>query len=264
MIRRSTAPFVSIYTPILRGLKTIQQRFLGHTTPTAADRLLFGLLSIELSVVVAYVLSFVLRGQANNLVDLNRFRSFPGWFAAGQLLVIGCVLIGITLFRSPTSRRPSALFFRMTGAVFLVLSANENILLVRRMRSLLFRSDALVQTLGYRGVLYGFAISVGGLFLVLIRRDLRYLWHHYRRYLVMVGFGFGLVMLGLGLDALTNDLLIPAYRRDPGNVLKAIAIILATATEEFGEMAGMSFVLYSLVAPITQALNLGIGEREAL
>lgn len=205
-----------------------------------ARTLFFGLLAIELLLLAAYLTLHVLgagfeAGPLRPWLDLGDDTSLPAWFSSVQLFLVGVVLLVAALNNGrPHVVRPS--FLAAAGLVFVFLSADEGARIHEKITEV--ARAGRVDWLLIRGA-YGAWIMVylaaGALLLAAGRRSLLALWRHLHPEMqVAVAGALVFVTGGIGVELI-------GFYLAPGSTPYKVA----TAVEEFLEMAGVSVMLYA-------------------
>ena len=200
----------------------------------------FGLLAIELLLLAAYLTLHVLgagleAGPLRPWLDLGADTSVPAWFSSIQLFLVGAVLLVAALNNGrPDVVRPS--FLAAAGLAFVFLSADESARIHEKITEVA-RAGQLNWLLihGTHGAWIMVYLVAGALLLAAGRRSLLALWRHLRHEMQVAAAG-ALVFVagGVGVELIGFYLV-------PGSTPYKVA----TAVEEFLEMAGVSVMLYA-------------------
>lgn len=202
-----------------------------------ARKLLYGLLLIEICLVLAYAFVNIVGFPSLNFiwfVNLDEEGNFPAWFSAMQLFMIGLVFLLNSRLRKPREV-PSAWFFRTVGAAFIFLSADEAAKVHENLHFVLasiFKGDASYW-------IYFYAVIAVALVLV-FHRSMIAMAKQYRRESHLMAVGLVVIILG-AVVLETVSFMFLRSGSTPGWYLIEVAV------EEFLEMFGCSIVLYGAV-----------------
>lgn len=214
-------------------------------TTQEAKKTLYWLISIELLLIIAYIITHVASsplsvGPLRKLFDLNGDLSIPGWFSSIQLFIVSAILFIISR-RNQRKQYLPASFFMTVSLIFLFLSMDEGaaihekITLIARKLSLdwmMFKGSHGAWIMVYT------VIAVPVIFLVM--RYFRTAWIHFRREsLIAIGGATVFIMGAVGFEIISYLFL----RSASTTVLYNVEVIF----EEFFEMSGISVILYAVL-----------------
>lgn len=204
-----------------------------------ANRLLAAFILFELGLILIFVANKVFDNPLETFrvwFDLAGEGTIPAWFSSVQLCLIGLVFVLGSRLIDP-SDSPSPLFFRMVGAGFIFLSADEAASIHEGMTLMLRGFEWIPRFKGGRGIWVFIYLPIGFILFLATSRKLLALWRRYRRPTCIMAIGVAIYLLAaVGLEVIGFQFL----RSGTTPLLYKAELVL----EEFLEMAGASIILY--------------------
>lgn len=208
-------------------------------SPAAARRLLWILLSVEVLLVAAYILTRIISpatpwGPLRGFFNVDREVSIPTWFSAVQLFALAIVVLS----QAAEAAELRTLLIVM-GCAFLFLSMDE----AAAVHDSLFRAAKNAKIPWLKGVEYlawmlPYA-AAGVIGLVVGLRPALIMWRRFPRETVCIALGAVIFAGGgMGMEIVTHVLYMIAVNA---------RFYLAVVAEEFFEMAGVSVMLYGFL-----------------
>lgn len=207
-----------------------------------ARTILLGLLAVELLLLTAYLSFHVLGaslevGPLRPFFDLGADTSIPAWFSSTQLFLVGAAL----LVTAANNRRPDVVpsaVVTIAGLIFVFLSADESARIHEKITEVA-RAGQVSWLLirGTSGAWITVYLVAGALMLALGWRWVAALWRRQPREAHLAAAGALLFVAGgIGVE-------IVGFYLVPGSTPYKVA----TAVEEFLEMAGVSVMFYAVL-----------------
>ncbi len=213
-----------------------------------ARRILKLLILCEAVMVGIYLGSHLLGNPSYGIratFDLDGEACLPAWFTAVQLFVIGILLLVAS--RACHRQGPSPTFLKLVGAGFIYISADEAAMIHERAQGLLKYLKGLPNINGH-GVWVFIYMAIGILILLASRRHLFSLWENFRQEMSVALVGLGIFLFSaVGLEIISY-----LFLRSGAT---PFIYVLEVALEEFGEMAGVSVMLYGVLQFVLQILQ---------
>jgi hypothetical protein len=203
-----------------------------------ANKLLFGLILFELSLVLIYSADTLLGSPSwsiQQLFDLDGEGNIPAWFSSVQLFLIGLIFL-LRNRQTDLDHSPSPLFFLMVSTGFIFLSADEVASVHEKISVTLKHVEYMPRFKGDHGMwIFIYALICVILFLATFR-SLAAMWNRYRHATFMMAVGMGIAVLGgVFLEVISYQFLRGG--------LTPLLYSVEVALEEFLEMSGASVML---------------------
>lgn len=199
---------------------------------------LYSLLSIEILLVIAYLLTkFLLPQHEIEFFDLDKEGNLGSWFSSSQLLLIGFVCLAIQFISRKTDNNYPKPIFLFGFFIFVFLSCDEatsihekinHVFAILNLYSLNFRDNLGLWILPYTIVM----LSI----LFLLKDSFIKLWKEHRSELILAISG-GMVFL---LGAIVLEIISYLYLRDRQHMT---LYYIESAFEEYFEMLGATIML---------------------
>jgi hypothetical protein len=202
----------------------------------------------ELLLILFYWIDILLGSPSpvlHALVDLDGEGNLPAWFSSFQLALIS-LGFWLLVFEHRNGERPSRLFLILWASVFLLWSVDETAMLHERATALLgsrYVDWLPAYLLDHKIIIFTIAVVL----LIALRilwRDLAVMWQHYRHESLLAIQGFAICIFG---GAILETI---GYKFFAGGV-NPFLYQTEVCFEEFLEMLGASFILYSSVSLVT-------------
>jgi hypothetical protein len=218
---------------------TSQSAFRLTYTAAAARRLLWILLSVEVLLTAAYILTRIIApatpwGALRGFFNVDQEVSIPTWFSAAQLFALAIVVLS----QAAEAAELRTLLI-VIGCAFLFLSMDE----AAAVHDSFFKAAQNAKIPWLKGVEYlawmvpYTVAAVIGLLIGL--RPALIMWCRFRRETLCIALGAAIfVGGGMGMEMVTHVLYMIAVNA---------RFYLAVAAEEFFEMAGVSVMLYGFL-----------------
>ena len=203
----------------------------------AARRLLWILLSVEVLLAAAYILTRIIApatpwGPVRGFFNVDQEVSIPTWFSAVQLFALATVVLS----QAAEAGELRTLLI-VIGCAFLFLSMDE----AAAVHDSFFKAAQnakLLKGVEYLAWMVPYA-AAGVIGLVIGLRPALRMWRHFPRETVCIALGVAIFAGGgMGMEMVTHVLYMIAVNA---------RFYLAVAAEEFLEMAGASVMLYGFL-----------------
>jgi len=210
------------------------------------SKLLWVLISLEIFLVIIYLLGIVFKGHAFSPFDLNGQMTIPSWLQALQLFLIGLLSLSLVFTGGHSSKPPTRIFALTVAILFLYASVDE-------LFKLRLTLHTLLPIIAYRHWL-GIYLGIGVTAFILFCRDFIGLWRFHPKSILIMVLGISIFVFGgLGLEILRNELFaVVELLVGQGSSIPWLVEKFRVAAEEFSEMLGESLILYGLCLFLTK------------